>query len=261
VNYAYYERQWSDDEQNNERHHRPGGSRLMTTQNPHGSSDNETADLVRSVAISSARLWEEVLERLVRVERTQAELTQTLARLQAALPAGSVAPELAGTATPALGSASPLPPPPIGAAPAIDVDGLEIPSVSTYTDVSSATFETTGYSVDTGSEHVAAGSVPPAPFATVDDYPGYGAGVAAPDPAFADAAFAPVDAAHAPFPADPAAPHLGDVQTPSVPVPITTGEVLPPPPPPPGFAGTSDLPPPPAGFSGQPYDTPSDFLA
>ena len=62
----------------------------MTTQNPQGShSDNETADLVRSVALSSARLWEEVLERLVRVERSQVEITQTLSRLQAALPSGA----------------------------------------------------------------------------------------------------------------------------------------------------------------------------
>ncbi|MGH9091820.1 MAG: hypothetical protein ACRDZR_10660, partial [Acidimicrobiales bacterium] len=68
----------------------------MTTQNPSGSfGPDDTADLVRSVALSSARLWEEVLERLARVEQSQAELAQALSRLQAELPGGPVTASLA----------------------------------------------------------------------------------------------------------------------------------------------------------------------
>jgi hypothetical protein len=86
----------------------------MTTPNPSGSyGPEDTADLVRSVALSSVRLWEEVLERLARVELAQAELAQSLARLQGELPPGSAA------ATLAPGTSVLAPPPP---------PGLEAPS-------------------------------------------------------------------------------------------------------------------------------------
>ena len=48
----------------------------MTTQHPQGS--DETADLVRSIALSSARLWEDFLERLAKVEQTQLEITEAI---------------------------------------------------------------------------------------------------------------------------------------------------------------------------------------
>ena len=58
----------------------------------HGSYDeygqNDTADLVRSVALSSAKLWEEVFERLRRLEDAQSELRAMLGRIEAQLPAG-----------------------------------------------------------------------------------------------------------------------------------------------------------------------------
>ncbi len=81
----------------------------MTTSNPSGSyGPDDSTDLVRSVALSSVRLWEEVLERLARVELAQAELTRSLARLQAELPTG------AGAASLGPGIAAPLAPPPPG---------------------------------------------------------------------------------------------------------------------------------------------------
>jgi hypothetical protein len=67
---------------------------------------SDTSDLVRSVALSSARLWEEVIERLVRVERSQVQLARTVAEIQTALPMTTGQPELMGASvcsTPALG--------------------------------------------------------------------------------------------------------------------------------------------------------------
>ncbi|HLH47108.1 MAG TPA: hypothetical protein VKV25_08115, partial [Acidimicrobiales bacterium] len=56
---------------------------------PHGSDrSDDTADLVRSVALSSARLWEEVLDRLERVEVSQRELAAQFAQFQSELPSG-----------------------------------------------------------------------------------------------------------------------------------------------------------------------------
>ena len=88
----------------------------MTTPNPSGSyGPEDTADLVRSVALSSVRLWEEVLERLARVELAQAELAQSLARLQGELPPGPTAAPLTAAASVPL--APPPPPPGLDAAP------------------------------------------------------------------------------------------------------------------------------------------------
>ncbi len=81
----------------------------MTTQHATtGYGANDTDDLVRSVALSSAKLWEEVLERLVRVEQMQGELARTVAQLRAELPSGPQAAAV-GPGTPAL---APPPPPP-----------------------------------------------------------------------------------------------------------------------------------------------------
>src|SRR5208283_545567 len=68
---------------------------------------DETADLVRSVALSSARLSEEVIGRLGRLEQAQTELAQAVSQLQAGMPA--LAPAAAGVLAP--------PPPPAGFAP------------------------------------------------------------------------------------------------------------------------------------------------
>ncbi len=64
----------------------------------HGSYDeygqNDTADLVRSVALSSAKLWEEVFERLRHLEEAQAELRAMLGRIEGQLPSGSAKPAI-----------------------------------------------------------------------------------------------------------------------------------------------------------------------
>ena len=81
----------------------------MATQHPQGGSQgsDETAELVRSVALSSARLWEDFLERLARVERTQMELTEAISQLKGALPASSLTPTLSRGALGASRPASP----------------------------------------------------------------------------------------------------------------------------------------------------------
>ncbi|HUZ10037.1 MAG TPA: hypothetical protein VMU76_07710 [Acidimicrobiales bacterium] len=203
----------------------------MTTQNPHGSHpDNDTADLVRSVALSSARLWEEVLERLVRVERSQVELTQTLSRLQAALPSATSttsAPGLSGPSARTLGlpaAPPPSPPPPVGAAVgAIEVDGVEVGN----------------YQANGGSRALSA------------------LGAAGPDAV-----------ASTPGPQDTEGSQLGEpvLATPSEPVSDDLGtDILAPPPPPPGFASGGDVPPPPPppGFSAgtEPEIAGGEFLA
>ncbi len=95
----------------------------MTMQNPSGTfGSDDTADLVRSMALSSARLWEEVIERLSRLEQTQAELAHTVSQLQSNLPAlaaGTAALTAAGAPAlapppPPLGFESSAPPPPPG---------------------------------------------------------------------------------------------------------------------------------------------------
>jgi hypothetical protein len=60
----------------------------------------DATDLVRTVALTSARLWEEVLERLARVEESHAELRQAVAQLQASLPAGAGSGPALGTGQP-----------------------------------------------------------------------------------------------------------------------------------------------------------------
>ncbi len=60
----------------------------MTMQSPYGDyGQDETADLVRSLALSSAKLWEELFERLRRLERAQAELRELVTKIEVALPA------------------------------------------------------------------------------------------------------------------------------------------------------------------------------
>jgi hypothetical protein len=55
---------------------------------------HDTADLVRSVALSSAKLWEEVFDRLRQLEHAQSELRQMLGRIESQLPAGTGSPAL-----------------------------------------------------------------------------------------------------------------------------------------------------------------------
>ena len=50
--------------------------------------DDTTDDLVRSLALSSAKLWEELFERLRRLERAQSELRELVTRIESALPPG-----------------------------------------------------------------------------------------------------------------------------------------------------------------------------
>jgi hypothetical protein len=61
----------------------------MTMDRPYGDDhgQDETADLVRSLALSSAKLWEELFERLRRLEHAQAELRELVAKIEIALPA------------------------------------------------------------------------------------------------------------------------------------------------------------------------------
>lgn len=58
-----------------------------------GDGQDETGDLVRSMALSSAKLWGELFERLDRLEQAQSELCELLSQLHVALPA-----QLDGTA-------------------------------------------------------------------------------------------------------------------------------------------------------------------
>src|SRR5271165_762750 len=110
---------------------------LMSMYNPPGPQDRDTSDLVRSVALSSARLWEEVLERLTRVERVQVELAQSLSRMQPEL----LGPENRALAAPTAGAlppppsgfvAPPLPPPPPGFGGPADVGATDVPEPLFY---------------------------------------------------------------------------------------------------------------------------------
>ncbi len=60
-----------------------------------GNENEETTDLIRSVTLSSARLWEEVLDRITRIEQNQEELANAISRLQRELPVGNTKSELA----------------------------------------------------------------------------------------------------------------------------------------------------------------------
>jgi hypothetical protein len=55
---------------------------------------DETSDLVRSLALSSAKLWEELFARLRRLEHAQSELRELIEKIDAALPAALEAAEL-----------------------------------------------------------------------------------------------------------------------------------------------------------------------
>ena len=67
----------------------------MSTNGSFGQDEeHDAADLVRSVALSSARLWEEVFERLRGLERVQQELRETIARLEALPPVERAGPAL-----------------------------------------------------------------------------------------------------------------------------------------------------------------------
>jgi hypothetical protein len=79
----------------------------MSTHGSYGHDEqHDVSDLVRSMALSSARLWEEVFERLRRLEVAQGELRDMLGRLEDALPPGSAAIAAVGPASSALGLGS-----------------------------------------------------------------------------------------------------------------------------------------------------------
>ena len=79
----------------------------MSTHGSYGHDEqHDVSDLVRSMALSSARLWEEVFERLRRLEVAQGELRDMLGRLENALPPGSAPIAAVGPASPALGLGS-----------------------------------------------------------------------------------------------------------------------------------------------------------
>lgn len=66
----------------------------MTTQNPYQDGQEPAADLVRSLALSSAKLWEELFERLHRIEVAQTELREVLAKLDIGLPPSQTSPAI-----------------------------------------------------------------------------------------------------------------------------------------------------------------------
>ena len=83
----------------------------MTNQDPVGESQStDSTDLVRTVALSSAKLWEEVLERLSRVEKAQVELAAKFSDLESQIPSGPLSIPL--ESPPTLASLAPPPPPP-----------------------------------------------------------------------------------------------------------------------------------------------------
>lgn len=60
----------------------------MTMHGPYGDyGQDDTTNLVGSLALLSARLWEELFQRLGRLERAQSELGDLVAKIQVALPA------------------------------------------------------------------------------------------------------------------------------------------------------------------------------
>ncbi|HUO49345.1 MAG TPA: hypothetical protein VMU09_10955, partial [Acidimicrobiales bacterium] len=85
----------------------------MTVEGHRPGEDHVDADLVRSMALSSAELWHEILERLTQVQESQAALAKAISDLgvimQNAL-GGETSPALAGGtqagAGPALAAAS-----------------------------------------------------------------------------------------------------------------------------------------------------------
>lgn len=80
----------------------------MTMHDPYHDGQGDTADLVRSLALSSAKLWEELFDRLRRIELAQSELRELVAKIEVALPSASSSPELerGAGALPAAGLAS-----------------------------------------------------------------------------------------------------------------------------------------------------------
>lgn len=238
---------------------RRGETHVTTPSQPNRHGAQDAADLIRSVALSSARLWEEVLERLGRVERAQVELATIVYRIQAQLPAGQSgypdADESSVLAQPGNRSAidsgsswtehhdevtgfaggavafdevnaqtlSPAPPPPpAGFAP--DPGAQIWPAASGFEDADSGVG--------------APPPPPPAGFASPDSDP-FG-------DLFADRPAEPQLAPPAPDQAPPPPPGFGTVA-----VDASSGPAVPPPPPTTGFGGpVSDpaLPPPPPGF-------------
>lgn len=60
----------------------------MTMHGPYGDyGQDDTTNLVGSLALLSARLWEELFQRLGRLERAQSELGELVSKIQVALPA------------------------------------------------------------------------------------------------------------------------------------------------------------------------------
>ncbi len=82
----------------------------MTMHDPYHEGQGDTADLVRSLALSSAKLWEELFDRLRRIELAQTELRELVGKMEVALPGSSLNPALergnaAADALPAAGEA------------------------------------------------------------------------------------------------------------------------------------------------------------
>jgi hypothetical protein len=102
----------------------------MTTHGSYGqNAQDETAEFVRSLALSSAKLWEALFERIHRLEAAQADLYQFLTSIQAALPAGVRDPAL-GTAAPT--GAPSLPSPASAAAPVLGGVGQHAETTSEW---------------------------------------------------------------------------------------------------------------------------------
>ncbi|MHB1583625.1 MAG: hypothetical protein ACYC0E_07750, partial [Acidimicrobiales bacterium] len=216
--------------------------------------DDDTADLVRSVALSSARLWEEVLERLTKLEESQAELVQTVSRLQDDYALGT-----GGSGRPmAIGPAQPVDAVALLTGQPADVPGAHVRPASDRGFGSPAAYEDVEVRVipsqpseaepflwsrtDPQADATPAGSPPPPPAGFAPD--------AVPVAGGADFGFAP------PPPPPPPAGFAPDA------VPVAGGADFgfAPPPPPAGFAPGADPvaagadfgfapPPPPAGFA------------
>ena len=243
----------------------------MTMHGPYGDDygQDDTADLFRSLALASARLWEELFQRLGRLERAQSELHELFSKIEMALP---LALGTDGLEPGARGGGPALPPATSG--PLFGATATSEPSaLSWLTDPANASAPTSGtegiddlafnWHVHEPEDSPSPASAPPQMLNGLGADPSLDSGPPPPPPGFF-AGPAPVsdlqfESAQGDAASEPPPPPFGFEVHDAPPAPPSSadfgfGTAAPPPPPPPppvGFHVDSALgapPPPPAGF-------------